>query len=41
MNPLEMEELQEWPWWADPSFIVAVVIIALAAWWVWSGRAPH
>ena len=40
MNPLEME-LEEWPWWADPSFVAAVVIIAVAVWWVWSGRAPH
>jgi hypothetical protein len=40
MNPLDVE-IREWPWYIDPMFLVAVVIIAAGIWWVWSGRAPH
>jgi hypothetical protein len=41
VNPLDAEELPEWPWYVDPMFLIAVLIIAVVAWWVWSGRAPH
>jgi hypothetical protein len=41
VNPLEAEDLPEWPWYVDPIFLIAVVIIGVAVWWVWSGRAPH
>jgi Tfp pilus assembly protein PilO len=41
VNPLDAEELPEWPWYVDPLFLIAALIIAVAVWWVWSGRAPH
>jgi hypothetical protein len=30
----------DWPWYLDPLFLIAGLIISVAAWWVWSGRAP-
>ena len=41
MNPLDAPDPPEWPWYIDPMFLIAVLIIAVVAWWVWSGRAPH
>jgi hypothetical protein len=40
VNPLEAPDPIDWPWYIDPMFLTAVLIIAVAAWWVWSGRAP-
>ena len=41
MNPLDAPDPPEWPWYIDPLFLIAVLIIGVAVWWVWSGRAPH
>jgi len=30
VNPLEAEDLPEWPWYVDPIFLIAVVIIGVA-----------
>ena len=39
--PLDAPDPPEWPWFVDPLFLIAVLIIGAAVWWVWSGRAPH
>ena len=41
MNPLNMPDPPDWPWYLDPMFLIAGLISAVAAWWVWSGRAPR
>jgi hypothetical protein len=30
VNPLDAEDLPEWPWYVDPIFLIAVVIIGVA-----------